>query len=751
MDELLKIKKINFIFFLLILVLVIINLFYFNPNFIPTGDTMHNFCASFFFYNEYITQHHLAQWMPNSSYGVPSLFQQVGNLTPARYVVGFIASLFNVSNVLLVWKFSILLEQMIFLLGLYWLTQLLYSRRSTVFFVCLGGIMSVFWWEQIFFELQVFYMLPLMMYFIIMFFKKDRPEYFWVAGLVGVTAVIGLVPYIIGVWLLIFSIVMGTLSFKYWKSWTHIFTLRASNIGLIIFFFCISLIYLYTIKAASYGVNIISTGRDLETGKTLIDNFLTYGGFASPWEVVRAFISGDIRHKIAEQGNLSYIGIFPLIFFLWAVIRVRKRLYYVLLAITIVLIALSFGGSFARILYHFPLMGYFRHLAYLAGLIKVFILLCAGYGWENFFSHLTKRNSIWKIMGFTVLFLGLLLGKFLVFPLWALSLLGVFVFGMIGWGACSRIRRSESIALLMMIFLTVFIIDMGFFQKAIYDQSAIIPKEKQHLLESTKINHLEYRPQRLFSIFKDGRSGLAMEFLNLTEKGTRTYYSWENSFIQQESCIPDFPIQMASPEVGRIHSLNPVLLAVAGGCYEPRLRLFSSSEYISEQEEEHRYVMMNGLLNKIVGKDISRAHEAMVIVQKLLSDNIFIRKEVDVSVPPKMNERLTSDALGQIKVLNYATDEIIAEIEVQNPKGAWLLYAEASHPDWKAWVNGNKTRLFVANGVFKALFLDQGKNHVRLFFDQGITVILRMVLAIFGVISGMVYCFFIIKTCLKKV
>ena len=742
--------KWNLEFCLFILILIIVNLFYFNPRFIPVGDTTGSFCLSYFFYNEYVAHHHLAQWMPHSSYGVPSLLPQVVVITPIRYLVGFIASLFMIKDVLLIWKISVLLEQMAFLLGLYWLSRLLYSRRSTIAFVCIGGIMSAFWWEQILFNFHLYYMIPLILYFLIAFLKQGRPEFFWGAGLVGISALIGVAPYLIGLWLLIFSILMGLLSFWYWKSWKEIFRFRLSNISLAVLLLFIAVIYVYSVCAQSYGVNIIAKGRDPQTGNVLLENFLNHGGVSSPQALMRAFITGNVRHKILVLGNLSYIGLFPLIFFIWAVIKVRTPVYYALVIITVVLTTLSFGGHVARVLYHFPLMNYYRHLGAISDLIKLFILLCAGFGWEQFFIFFNGLKPKLNIVLFSVFFSGLVFGKALVYPVWAVSLICLYAIGMTGWMFLSRIKKKVSrTTIITFIFLVVFILDMGFYQFLLYRKSTHISSQDRHYLESVKVHPGEYQQQRTFDVPKGSRAELALGLLNSPEKITRTYTTWNNSFLQWEACIPHFTMKMSTPEMGQISEMNPFLPAIAGGCHEPKLRLFSNCQYITAEEEKDMYYKMQGLLNKMVEKDAGRVNKAVRLVQQLMKDNIYIRKVADVTLPTLTMERLPSEQIGTIDIRQYNTDEIIADVDVKRPGGAWLSYAEAFHPDWHAVVDGEKANFFLANGIFKALFLKSGKHHVRLYFDQGPIALARNALAIIGICFGIVYCFFIMKTCLN--
>ena len=95
----------------------------------------------------------------------------------------------------------------------------------------------------------------------------------------------------------------------------------------------------------------------------------------------------------------------------------------------------------------------------------------------------------------------------------------------------------------------------------------------------------------------------------------------------------------------------------------------------------------------------------------------------------------------------YSANEV--QLEVNNPRSQWLVFADSFHPGWKARVNGKDVPIRVADLAFKAIKLEKGYNQVRFVFKNGlITTDSRVLMG-----GGLVLCFICpditIVSCLK--
>jgi hypothetical protein len=91
---------------------------------------------------------------------------------------------------------------------------------------------------------------------------------------------------------------------------------------------------------------------------------------------------------------------------------------------------------------------------------------------------------------------------------------------------------------------------------------------------------------------------------------------------------------------------------------------------------------------------------------------------------------------SRVEVLRFTLGELVAEVEVDAPGGAWLVYHDAFHAGWRASVNGADTPVHVANLAWKAVRVPPGKSRVRFWFQHGANHVLGSAIALFGLASG---------------
>ena len=109
-------EKYNFA--ILAILLYVINLPSFRPDFVPVHDSMFNFEMFHYFYNEFFYNSQPAQWIPYYNFGFPAHYFYLYILTPFSYLAMLWGKIFHVTDVLYLFKISLLLEQMIFLLSM---------------------------------------------------------------------------------------------------------------------------------------------------------------------------------------------------------------------------------------------------------------------------------------------------------------------------------------------------------------------------------------------------------------------------------------------------------------------------------------------------------------------------------------------------------------------------------------------------------------------------------------------------------
>jgi len=743
---------------ILSLVVLIINFPYFQGNFFPVHDTQTNFGMFHYFYSELFFNRELVLWLPFHGYGLSAMLLQVGNLTPLKYLFAIGGSFFQIKDALFIFKLSVVAEQIVFLTGMYLLARLLYAKRSTIFIVCLGAVMSTVWFSQIAFNFYIYYLFPWIFYLILLFFKKERPEFLWLAGIVMLSSWVGgTVLYYLGLWLLIAFVFFGVLCFKYKQSWRCLFLRSFSNIFFFLLFAGVAAICVYCCSVIIREIVFYAPQRSPSGAATSLPSFLTYGGTAYLQEVVKNFFfRGSLFPSISRWDNTVYIGLLPLVFFAWALFRVRNVFFFAFLSAVAVLFLLSFGGFFAEAVYFFPGMHLYRHIAFVYGFVKVLVLICAGFGLDHFWIVRLREKVGYVlviILSFLLLFDVLSISKFLIadsfgawkglkldesihFPVgmddfrkvasWYLfSALAFLIIGAIIHFILKKKEKDEKKAsvffpaLVVAALILPFGFDLSTFQVMIHNKVPRISNEDIPFLESVMVSKLQFQEVRVTHPFKE-RQKKAHDLLRRKESKGGVYQQ-DSNFIQIDLCtVPDNDkVYFLSRGVDRLLKIgdfsNPSFWGMLGWYY-PKIRLVSQGVFVDTVEEAARQIKKSPDLTNIV----------------------FLRS-TDSKMRLSVNNTIKEDASQNIKVAKFTSNEIVIEADVAGEDWAWLVYTDAFHPGWHATVNGKRTRVYEADLAFKAVRVEKGKNTVRFFFYDGLNSTVAILIALFCIGMGFVF------------
>ncbi len=716
----------------LFIFIVLINLPYFQNIHLPRHDSMQVFELFHFFYSNLFFHGEIAKWMPYDSFGLQSNHEQLFALSAPSYLSMILGCLFEVKDVLFLYKLSILFEQIVLLLGIYLLSRLLFSSRITVFLICLASISTADWYYQINFHFRIYYLFPLACFFFISFFQKKQPEYLWLTGLTLISWVMGCPPYFLSLWIFVFSILGIGLFFQVKGIWRCVFKRSWSNVLLFLILLVICFCFLYHLKQFLTSVELRSRGSG---GQNSLSMFL-------PWAGIYGF--PDIFEWQFISQPHKYVGLLPLIFFVFSLIKVREKTYLAFLATTVCLLWLSFGGIFATLCYFFPGMGYYRHLGLTYRLLEILILICAGYGLDYFWSIRPKTKFFFLFMILAVfLFLAdafRITGKWLTdlylknWPLreffsqitfdsflFRLSIDGLFfllssIFFAFLYLAKMRRRQGDFHPIsnnffkgLLMIVLSL---DLISFQYDVYKKSPQLSQEYQPLLYTLKVNPLSFQHQRLQEpVNLRHIDGLRL----ITRPGGEIKYTTAYSFLQFDPCQSQFETHIIPLGFSQLlktrPQLDPDLLHVLG-CYAPKLRLLTQTVFTDTVDETINLIRgMFPLYNTVVLRGV---------------------KEPNLSL--QSHPSPIQDQEKFIEVKKFSANELILEVDIPSQRGAYLIYADSYHPGWKATINGVKTPIFEAYLAFKAIHLDHGKSRVRFFFDNGFAGWITLGIAVFGVV-----------------
>ncbi len=66
------------------------------------------------------------------------------------------------------------------------------------------------------------------------------------------------------------------------------------------------------------------------------------------------------------------------------------------------------------------------------------------------------------------------------------------------------------------------------------------------------------------------------------------------------------------------------------------------------------------------------------------------------------------------QILSYTANEVIISANMENP--GFLVLSDNFHPDWQAFVNGKRSKIFRTDYLIRSVFLPEGTHEVRFIF-----------------------------------
>ena len=101
---------------------------------------------------------------------------------------------------------------------------------------------------------------------------------------------------------------------------------------------------------------------------------------------------------------------------------------------------------------------------------------------------------------------------------------------------------------------------------------------------------------------------------------------------------------------------------------------------------------------------------------------------------PRNDDKLNDEGAT---ITKYSPNEVIVKAKVSQPK--FLVLSDSYYPGWKAYVDGVREKVYVANYISRAVYLDAGEHTVRFVFDPfsfkaGLAITLLTIMLLLGYI-----------------
>lgn len=686
--------------------LLLANLPLFAGAAMPLGDTSHVFRSFSFFLGELLAHAKYPLWSPYDAYGLPTDTYYLVTFSPAALLALAAGAALGIRDALVLFKGAYFLEQLTLVMGTYLLGRQLYARRATAALAAIGVLCGLSAGEQIFFNLRSYALFPLVLLFIVRFFREMRPTQLILAMLVFLLQFQGIAPYMIAVPLLAFALIGGVMGLSARSRLGVLARIGGREAVfaaflLLIFACALAAYYVLISRAASMAVYVYED-RDPGTFAVTLADFLSYGpkiGFLKFLGLVLPFELGSL--KPAEMGDTLYTGLAMAGLAAYALVRVPHPLVRGIGAAMLALALLSLGGltPVAEFLYrHFPLMDYYRHIGSSVNCYKVFVPVLAGFGIERLTGEVQRGGRPLPRAAFAIAALaastvglawlmkrltpGVPWGAYAAFaPLVAAIPYALFV----------RARALQPAARLLLVLGACIAIETLLYQgvaRLVHD-----PLMGQFYRQSEEAGRAE--PLRYVE-----RRSLGEPYIGTPRWdffGGRRYaiYSFDYNYVQTDPCFARFRVDM----------MNPFVLDLLGARYTP--------EYERDWDYHDALGCRAPKLRLLTVPRMAAGHaEALALARSGHPVGASPIVEGDGSLGAASDTAVG----GEVSVTEFRAGAIALDVLVRGNPGAWLYYADAWHPDWRAWIDGREAAVHRANVGFKAVYVPEGRHGVRMEF-----------------------------------
>ncbi len=671
--------------------IALINAPFFIRPLYPVHDGMFVLTGIYHFYSQFFFHGQLAQWSPYSICGVPSSFFQINAFSPANYLVGMFAKVFQVRDAFLIYHLSIAIDELILAGGVFAFVRYTTKDRKAALLASLAAVLSCAPFYQPFFNLRFFYLMPWTLYFILKAVRKGRAGYLWLSlGLIALTS-IGTAPYFM-IPPLLASLLFYICLFppaKLKAAVTLPLSPTRSNLAAFALLVISAALYFICLKEMAASASFEAIGRDVK-GHLDINTFLAYGGHKSPADWLQCLLFRLPLFPSLYKDYTIYVGILPVILLIIALFRVRDRALAGIIITAGAILLISFEGIFQRLSYYLPLMSYYRHSAYLQVIVKILIIMGSGWGFA-----------------------------------WALKKAG-------------NGRHGENIILLLL--SSALLLDLLSFQYAVYKEVAADASQDRDLYSAMYVQKPPYNERRTPAPAND-RDCKALAIGTASRLKGLYFYASDYNFFQYEPCFQDSRNDWMSDGIRKLYR-TPYVLTAVNGCGSPKLRLTTDVRYMSEEDFLLSARKKNDLLQKGTAAKDTQTLSEIGAVREDLARTLIITTSPQGSLPALR----PADPAGEVKVEDFHLNALKLSADVTAPQGAWLYYADAFHPGWKAYVDNTPVDIHKAYAAFKAVFVPPGRHIVRFVYFNGLQTVLIIWVAIASAIAGLLLAITSLKT-----
>jgi hypothetical protein len=677
-----------------------------KQDFFAFHDTLQLFELFHIAYGSILLDGTMAEWVPYGNYGMPAYVKDIIGFSPLTYVAFAFGALGGVRDSWPLFLGGLAAEVLLFAIGIHAFCRLFLSRFASSLVVGASFLLtSTPWWNYPF-NFRVVYLVPAASWLLVRFFRTGHVSALALSGTLILLSGFGEPQYI--VLMLIFYWVTVGIAFgaAYRRGFRPKLDRGAVALVPLAGAFGVATVYLFL--SSIQGFTFVTRDRMPDDLRVDLGTFLRYGGggIEKLVELVAAVPFGTLDVQFHITGPALVLAIY-------GCFRERSRDFLAIAGAFLVLLVFCFGpySPVAYLVYFVPGMAYFRHVGLMYAFPRLLLAVMAGFGADRFLAALADgdRNERGRSARVEVALLALLLGGAAGFvtvlhgfrsvnlAIAGASLVSFLAMAVIALYASSRGLPAMLVALIVA-------------EGAVYLTGFTVVAHRPNGVDGaiTVVTERAFEEQRPVVLDDHPRAG---PFLGVATRGI--LYTEANTFIELDSCTPIGRVDGFAKSIGdlaRNRFGSTAVLQFLGtiraslpddpffqilGCYAAKLQLV---EAFAEQP------LADGAEAPPVGG-------RQILVESPAGERRLV-------VPANGRPAAATLAEQNLMVTGHSTNHVAVRMAVSRPDGAWLVYADAYHPWWRADIDGAPTTVWRADLAVKAVRVPHGEHTVTFRFGN---------------------------------
>lgn len=389
--------------------------------------------------------------------------------------------------------------------------------------------------------------------------------------------------------------------------------------------------------------------------------------------------------------------------------RTSQGSFFIFISLFGCLFALGSGSFVFNIMYHFPFFDSFRNPGRMMFMAILGFSILAGYGFDTLWQNIKEKKMMWVILSaafFPLLFSILTATGYLpkLFNAPELAIDEIISFGTI------------ALTIAVIAYAIAFIVNWKLINPSVAGLLFIALAFIDLYVVGVKFNQSPTNPATVYELKPDLKA-------LLTPKSKEDLYRVNTRIYKPVSFMS---MQRNQGMIDRIHMVegyNPLVLERAGVPvpdtkvaydlynvkYEIKVDLEKGSWAYSQRDSTLPRAWL------VYDSKILDPAEVKNFMQKNNFDyrsSVILEEKLDLALPGK-----NADTTGTVVICKeYSTNRF--SYSVKNKNNAILVFSEIYYPDWKVYVDGNKSKLLRANYSFRAVPLLAGEHIVEMKYES---------------------------------